>query len=59
MNSSRRLISPLSVEELGQLTPQQLANLLAQIVLLLRRFPDVPLVEFAKLEEAKTTGEEV
>jgi len=34
-----------SVEELARLTPGELSDLLANIVLLLRRFPDVPIGE--------------
>jgi hypothetical protein len=39
----RRTLSRLTVEELEQLTPQELSELLARIVLVLRRLPDVPL----------------
>lgn len=43
----------LTVEDLEQFTPQELAELLAQIVLVLRRLPGVPLIE---LEEIGSLG---
>jgi len=47
-----------SVEELEQLTAAQLAELLTNIVLLLRRFPqDVPLVELKLVEQQQDKEE--
>jgi hypothetical protein len=43
-----------SIEELEALTPHELADLLAKVIMVLRRLPNVPLVDL----EAEDTSEE-